>query len=172
MRAFFGLAIPDALWSPLVAARDRISAGRAVPDDNLHLTLAFLEEVDTGLLHEVDLILGGARLVAPPLRLLGLQTFGSPPRVLAAEIAEDPALTRLHAQVRGALRSAGLDLPRSRFRPHVTLRRLGPTDALGRLSPVLPPAVARADRLCLWESRLRPDGARYDLLADYPLAPS
>ncbi|WP_412509883.1 2'-5' RNA ligase family protein, partial [Roseovarius sp. SYSU LYC5161] len=76
-------------------------------------------------------------------------------------------------------RAAGLDLPRARFRPHVTLTRLRPRPdpverrkldaALTELAGLhLPPA--RAAVLGLYRSQLTPGGAIHHELAAYPLA--
>ena len=46
------------------------------------------------------------------------------PAVLWAGVAPQPGLGVLRDRVRGAVRRAGVDLPRERFRPHVTLARL------------------------------------------------
>lgn len=169
MRVFFGLAIPDTLRLPLALARDVIPAGRAVPDENLHLTLAFLEDVDETTLAEVDLHLSGMALPQARIGLDALQTFGEPPRVIAAGIHPDAGLTGLHAAIGRALRAAGIVPRRERFRPHITLRRLRRTDVLGRLDPVLPALSAPVDALTLWQSDLRPEGPRYTVLARYPL---
>jgi len=86
-------------------------------------------------------------------------------------------MIRLRKKVRAAARGAGIDLPRERFRPHVTLARFSrskPVD-MGRLTAFLgayggfragPFAV---DRFCLYRSTLTPEGPVYDVLADYPL---
>lgn len=152
--------------------------GRAVDEENLHLTLAFLDEVEGPLLAEVAQALAQEVRAAPfEVRLSGLDCFGGKdPRVVVAHVASSPALTDLHDQVRRALRGAGLELPRRRFRPHVTLlrlRRLGPGEqvALARfLSEQRAEATFEADHFALFSSVLMPDGPVYAELAEYPLA--
>ena len=108
----------------------------------------------------------------------GLGTFGRPdPTVLFAAVQGNAALTALHRKLRAAAHAAGIMPDRERFRPHVTIARfgkgLGP-DGTGRLARFL--SVWGATRLpgfvaegfSLVESHLAKDGARYDVLADYP----
>lgn len=152
--------------------------GRPVDEENLHLTLAFLDEVEGPLLAEVSRALSEEVHAAPfEVRVSGLDCFGGKnPRLVFAQVAESAALTSLHHQVRRALRRAGLDLPRRRFRPHVTLlrlRRLGPGEQLSLarfLSAQRIDARFEADRFALYSSVLMPDGPVYAELAEYPLA--
>ena len=95
---------------------------------------------------------------------------------MALDLARDAGLTALRDAVRAGARAAGIDLPRDRFRPHVTLRRASrrvPFDAArlpARLSDLGPPpmAPATATTVTLYGSTLTPDGPVYDALASYP----
>lgn len=169
MRAFFGLFIPDPLIVPLRQAQDTIVEGRAVPAENLHLTLAFLEDVDRRDLEEADAELAEADLPAPDMAVTGLVTFGTPPRLVAAEISESDRLLALHRAVHRALRNAGIVLRRERFRPHVTLRRFPRGMVFSKALAPFRAGPEPARLLGIWQSTLTPDGPRYDLLADYPL---
>ena len=56
MRAFLALDIPDDVAAALIRLQSGIPFGRPVPEENLHLTLAFFEDApDHGLeaLHEM-----------------------------------------------------------------------------------------------------------------------
>ncbi|MBV2359299.1 RNA 2',3'-cyclic phosphodiesterase [Thalassococcus sp. CAU 1522] len=177
MRAFVALPLPDALIDPVQAIQARLPAGRAVPQDNLHLTLAFLDDQPEDALAEIDFGLSALRAAPVPLRLAGLTSFGGDHGQALALIADpDPALIALHDAVRRAVMAAGVTLPRRRFRPHVTIARLRRGDtarpdmqaALATQAGVaLPPALA--DRLALVGSTLAPGGARHEILATYPL---
>jgi 2'-5' RNA ligase len=76
---------------------------------------------------------------------------------------------------------AGLVLPRERFRPHVTLARfqrglrLQDIETLRRFLNTysgFPAEPFRVAEFSLFQSRLTPDGALHDRLADYPLDPA
>ncbi len=180
MRAFVALDLPEALTEACLRLQEAMPLGRATPVDNLHLTLAFLGEVDPSVLEELHRELEGRRLPRCPLVPAGLSCMGGRgPRLLALEVAAEPALCALQAEVAKAVRAAGLTLPRTRFRPHVTLLRFG-----NGLPPLRLPALDRALRelgqvdvpvtealqAALYASTLSPERAVHEALAVYPLA--
>jgi 2'-5' RNA ligase len=179
VRAFIGLPVPEVLLAPLATLQGAISVGRAVPLDDLHLTLAFLGDISDPVAEEVHTALDMQRLPRCALAPGGLATYGgSPPRLLALEIGAEPALSALQAQVARAVAQAGVLLERRRFRPHVTLLRfgsdLGPGEQArlhraldGLILPEMPAAETRIARF--YRSHLGPQGARYDVLAEYLL---
>ncbi|MEM1428158.1 MAG: RNA 2',3'-cyclic phosphodiesterase [Pseudomonadota bacterium] len=179
MRAFIGLAVPDVLAGPLMQLQGAVPVGRAVPSDDLHVTLAFLGEVPEEAIEDVHEALDGRSLQRATISPDTLSTYGgTPPRLLAMGLRADPSLLALHKQVARAVDAAGLRLARRRFRPHITLVRFGnglspPGQArlhraLSDLAvPALPSVEARVAHL--YRSHLGPGGARYETLADYLL---
>jgi 2'-5' RNA ligase len=177
MRAFLALPIPEDTVAALCALQARIPFGRTVPEDNLHLTLAFLGDVGEDVLNDLHDILSSTALPAVTVAFSGLGTFGEMERGLVfAEVADDPRLSALQAKVAQAARMAGADLPRRRFRPHVTLTRAnkapaGPArdrlaEALGERPEI--PAFDAAE-IVLYQSTLGRGSARHDPIAHYPL---
>lgn len=178
MRAFVGLPLPDAALDALERVQEGLTAGRHVPAENMHLTLAFLDDQPEAALQALHQLL--AEISAPPLMLCfrGLDTFGGTlPRVLAAEVQKTPELTQLRSRVRSACRDAGIDLSRERFRPHVTLARFPRHLEAGQVEKIAQFLAAaagfrldcEAEGFALYQSTLAPDGARYEVLAEYPL---
>ncbi|UWQ78483.1 RNA 2',3'-cyclic phosphodiesterase [Leisingera sp. S132] len=178
MRAFVGLPLPDAALDALERVQEGLTVGRHVPAGNMHLTLAFLDDQPEAALKALHQML--ADISAPPLLLTfsGLGTFGDKlPRVLAAEVQKTPELTRLRDNVRSACRTNGIELPRERFRPHVTLARFPRHLEAGQVEKIARFLAAaadfklecEADSYALFQSTLAPEGARYDVLAEYPL---
>jgi 2'-5' RNA ligase len=159
--------------------QQQLAAGRPVPAENLHLTLAFLGDVEPDALEDLDRALAAITVPPVPMRLSGLTLSGPAAHGrLELEAAADPALRDLQKAVRRAARQAGLTLRSRPFHPHVTLVRFGrdmPQRALDRLSHfivahrrfALPPF--EAESFALYRSDLRPEGARYTALAEYPL---
>ncbi|MCA0997099.1 RNA 2',3'-cyclic phosphodiesterase [Alloyangia pacifica] len=188
MRCFLALPLPEALIAPLLAVQGAVPLGRAVPEENLHVTLAFLGEVAEADLRELDLELGGAALPGCFLQVAGLESFGGrAPKLLAVALRSDPGLLALQARVARACWAAGIELERRRFRPHVTLLRFGAGlrgDGIARLERAVAGLAgltteaetgaeigAEAEELRLVASTLTPEGALYETLAAYPLPP-
>ncbi|MFN3370710.1 MAG: RNA 2',3'-cyclic phosphodiesterase [Sphingomonadaceae bacterium] len=178
-RLFVALRPPADVRAALLALSGGIEGARWQTDDQLHLTLAFIGEVDrhgAEAAHEALLAVKGGAL---DLALGGPGTFdaGRPDRIATLWVAVEPAeaLGRLAAAVRHALRRTGLAPEARRFVPHITLARFGaggaPREALaGWLGSVsVPPARWRAEAFHLVESRLGRAGAHYQPLHRYPL---
>lgn len=182
MRSFIAIPLPDATVAALERLQEALPAGRSVDGENLHLTLCFLEDrhdFELAALHET---LSGIRASAPRIRLSGIDLAGGrKPRLIWMKAEPDQGLVALHEQVMRAVRAAGIDLPRRRFRPHVTLARFGAAGAGGgdmaRLRQfLLSNGAARLPafhpvEFALFRSHLRADGAVYERLETYPLAP-
>lgn len=177
IRAFLALPLPDELADRLAPVQAALQLPRPVAPRDFHVTLVFLGDTREDLLDELNLALEGQRLPAPALALAGLGCFGGDrPQAVHAVIRPDPVLDRLQARLARIVRDLGVPLARRRFQPHVTLARgtLPDPDTLARAltraghvtsAPVVAPC------LTLYRSRLRPEGALYDALADYPLTP-
>lgn len=169
MRLFFAVWPDDAARATLA----RLAAGpwprgaRPVTPEQLHLTLAFLGEVDEAVLPALTAL--GARLGqrCAPCRMrltrAGLWTGG----VAWLAPARTPApLAGLVAALGAGLAELGVRADTRRFKPHITLaRRAGPW------TPTAPSAIAYPiDHLALLASDTGPDGARYRTLARWPLS--
>jgi 2'-5' RNA ligase len=105
--------------------------GRAVPADNIHLTLAFLGDVPEERVPQLESI---ARSVPGRIFNLRLDRLGSFKQARVGWIgceAMHPDLVALERELAQGLRAAGFGLDDRPFAPHVTLarkieRRLGP----------------------------------------------
>lgn len=179
MRAFLALDLPEEMRAAVVALQDHLRVGRKPPEENLHLTLAFLDDQPEAVLAELHEALQAEALPEISLDLRGLELFGGArPRVLYLKGEGGAALGALHRLVRRVAQDVGIDLPRERFRPHVTLARfrrdMGEGDAakLGQFmaahGDVAVPG-AQVARMGLYASTLTPEGAVHEMLAAYPL---
>ena len=54
MRLFVALTLPEEIREALAALENGLPGVRWVPEENLHLTLRFIGEVDGGLAHDID----------------------------------------------------------------------------------------------------------------------
>ena len=166
---FFALVPPPELAQSLgTLARDvaRRARGRPVPAENVHLTLAFVGAWPHARL--LELLDAGAQLRGAPIELR-LDTLGGFRRAGVAWIGAATAspLTALVTSLATALASAGVALEDRPLAPHVTLARKcrGPYP-----DERVAPFAWTADALTLLESQTRADGARYRVIARWPLA--
>ncbi|WP_101067465.1 RNA 2',3'-cyclic phosphodiesterase [Roseovarius salinarum] len=179
MRLFLAIPLPDAVRAALGRLQGDLRVGRHVDPENLHVTLAFLDDQSLAtaeLVHErlCEIALSGAEI-----RIRGLDVFGGRnPRVVFAGVEKTGALDALREKVRTAVRAAEVALPRERFRPHVTLARFPkpmPRHELDKLGAFLEAHgdfaldPFDADRVTLFRSRLGPQGPDYEALSEYPL---
>jgi 2'-5' RNA ligase len=176
LRLFVALDLPAPARAALASFRSAAADPefwRPVPDEALHLTLAFLghrPEADVSAILDV---LRSAPMHAPRLALgRALALPPKRPRVLTAEV-EDPhgSLRALQRAVSEGLAARRLYTPEARpYRPHATVARLRPDAKAGRVAlPDPEPLEFRGEALTLYESRLRREGARYEPLARLPL---
>lgn len=179
MRTFISLDLPDACLDPLLRMTGGLRAGRAVPRENLHLTLVFLGDQPDDMLEELHMQLTELRLPGPDLRFGGIDLFGpGKARMLAALVEPVPELVALQAAVERSARRVGMAPERRAFRPHVTLLRFGRRVSAAEEAalhgflaapPVVELPATRATSVSLQGSTRTEAGARYQTLAAYPL---
>ena len=179
MRLFIAIPIPDDLTPGLETVAAALPSGRALPPENLHLTLAFLGDIPDRQAEDVHDALG--TVASPPVRIeaTGIDALGHPsPKVIAATVRPDPALLELRRKIRAALHGQGIMPDREHFRPHITIARLNgrlTPDEQARLAAFLAargsvrPVAFTARQFALYASTLHPGGAVHELLAEYPL---
>jgi 2'-5' RNA ligase len=148
-------------------------------EPQLHLTLKFLGEQDAETAAAVAARVGEvARRHAPlTLEIAGLGAFPNRtrPRVVWAGVVPDPKLELLHHDVELACAALGLPVEGRAFRPHLTLGRVGRSDAAELQSLAV---AARAAHVAvsslittvdLMSSELTSRGAQHACVAAAPL---
>lgn len=171
MRLFVALELPGAVRRELAVwtARAAPPGVRAVAEENLHLTLAFLGERPAQ-----DAAAAAAVLPAAARPVDELSTAGAlwlPPRrpgVLCVALAPDPGLAALRTELVAGLAGALDWIPERRaFRPHVTVGRVrrGARVRGAELEPPPPDLAFAARIIALYRSHPGPGGSRYEALA-------
>lgn len=178
-RLFVALDISDDVRSALASWRDELIGDRddlrPVAEHALHVTLAFLGWQPEKEIDAISAAVESARAErAPVLEPAGVVAIPPRrPRLFALDLGDgDGAAGRLQAAVSGALEADCFYRPEKRpFWPHVTLVRVK-RDRRAAPLPGDPPPLGpfSADRLTLYRSTLRPQGALYEPLATVPLA--
>lgn len=183
-RLFVGLRPPPAVRAIVAGTMKGVAAARWQDDDQCHLTIRFIGEVDRHRAADILAALGRVHAAAPALRLAGVGGFARRTDrrrridTLWAGVTPRDAIKVLHRQVNEALGLAGVHPEPRVFHPHITLARCAP----GMVSPVeiaawqaahaaLSSPVFVCDRLILFDSDLTRSGAVYTQLARWPLVP-
>lgn len=172
MRLFIAAELPggmrEALAETQAALRDAVR-GRFVLPTNLHLTLAFLGEVDAARVDGLADVLKGALVGHEPLdaSLAELGSFGHRRAATLWQAVRGEGLGELAADVRAALRRFGFTFDERGFRAHVTLMRAADLTEGELPMPVLGQGWIRT--VTLFRSDLSGSQPVYDPLASVRL---
>ncbi|HUP66948.1 MAG TPA: RNA 2',3'-cyclic phosphodiesterase [Sphingomicrobium sp.] len=175
-RLFVAIRPPEAIRDLLIDAMSDSADFRWQDEDQLHLTLRFVGEVDRPTADDLATALGEIRAAKISIRVIGVGRFerrnGG---ALWAGVEPRGPLAALAAKIERACLSTGLEPERRPFHPHVTLARWK-----GRRGHEVQRFLERAaglasepfeiDSFSLFESRLSRHGAHYEKVAEYPLA--
>ena len=178
-RLFVAIRPPEAIRDLLVDAMDDSPELGWVSDDNLHLTLRFIGEVERPLADDIAIAL--ARIRAPRLAL-SLSGIGRFDRrnggTLWAGVEPKAPVAALAAKIERACIAASLAPERRAFHPHITIARwnrrgaatesLG-ADALTARNRALASPLFEVAQFTLYENHLSRHGAHYEAVASYAL---
>jgi RNA 2',3'-cyclic 3'-phosphodiesterase len=174
-RLFVAIRPPEEVRDVMIDAMDDSPALRWVGDEQLHLTLRFIGEVDRPLANDIAAALGAVRGAKFELRVHGVGKFErrNGGALWAAIDPREPVAT-LAAKVERALQQAGLEAEHRAFSPHITLARWNrgsgeAVEAFVRRNSTLASDPFEVDRFILYESHLSRHGAHYEEVANYPL---
>ena len=174
-RLFVAIRPPEPIRDLLVDAMDDSPALRWVGDDNLHLTLRFIGEVERPVATDIATALSRIRSDGFDLKLAGLGSFDRRNGgALWAAVAPREPVAALAAKVERACVSAGVAAERRAFHPHITIARYGRdsqrhAEDFAKRQAALASPPFRVDRFTLFESHLSRHGALYDEVAEFPL---
>ena len=174
-RLFVAIRPPAAIRAILLGAMGGISGARWQSEDQLHLTLRFIGEVDRHRAGDVHAALGAVHHAPFEIALSGIGAFerrGQAETVWAGVSPHEP-LKALHNKVDTALSRVGVPPDERAYLPHITLARLKRSSGhvgnlLEEAGGLTSPTFAVSD-FALFESTLTPDGAVYSIVERYPL---
>lgn len=122
MRLFIAIKLNEEIKQELIEAQNRMYengvTGNYSPEENLHLTLAFIGEYPDA--EEVLDVISKVQFTPFDLTLKGFGTFTD---TWWAGIRDNPALQAVVRRIRRALAEAGIPFDKKPFRPHITLVR-------------------------------------------------
>jgi len=174
-RLFVAIRPPGPIRGLLLGTMGGISGARWQNDDQIHLTLRFIGEVDRHQAGDIHAALGGIHHPRFEIALSGLGTFDrrGQPETVWAGVAPHDRLRTLHKKVDQAIARVGIAPEQRAYTPHITLARLkrssGSVRNLLEQSGGLNSPLFAVDGFALYESKLTPEGAVYSAVERYPL---
>jgi len=169
LRLFFALWPDDRVRARLAAyatAAQGRTGGRIMRAEGLHMTLAFLGDVDAARFAALR-ELGGSVAVKPFEWILDEAGFWKHNRIVWVGASAVPTqLATLVADLRAALKSAGFAFDAKPFVPHATLVRKGSSS---RELPPFTPIPWHVTRFVLVRSALGEEGSRYEIAGSWPV---
>lgn len=174
-RLFVAIRPPEDIRDLLIDAMDDSPALRWVGDEQLHLTLRFIGEVERPIANDVAAVLERVRPLAFELRIAGVGKFEKRQSgALWAGVWPREPVVALAAKVERAIQQAGLEPEHRAFSPHITLARWNRRNAEAvetflRRNSDLHSDPFEVDRFTLFESKLSRHGPHYEEIAAFPL---
>lgn len=174
-RLFVALQPPAHIRQKLLDTMGGISRAHWQTDEQLHLTLRFIGEVDRHRAEDIAAALGSIHHPRFDIALDGVGQFDRRGRVdnLWVGVSPHGPLKTLHNKVDQALARVGIGPDRRTFLPHITVarfgREVGPFDGyVSRWGGIRSDAFTIED-FCLFESQLTQNGSVYTVAERYPL---
>lgn len=175
VRSFIAVEIENReVYNKILRVRDMLaeaagSAVKPVEDENIHITIRFLGEIDTGTLAEVKRVLGEMSIKRFVIHVRGLGGFPdiSRPRVVWVGVAEGgEELRGIRRYIDEKTRGLRIHVDQHEFHPHITIARVK-TSLPARASQLLFSyrdedfGYSEVSRIVLKKSTLTPRGPIY-----------
>jgi 2'-5' RNA ligase len=171
VRAFLAIPLPRQLQESIRVIQTELQASiteaRWTRPENLHLTLHFFGEIEQETLEKLKVSVLCVKGCQRPFQVevKGLGAFPNPrrPRVIWLGLEPQGQLEQLHRATEQCLSQAGFTTDSRPHSPHLTIGRLlgGKLDLTELFSSMQQKTIEplTVDKLILYESRLRPEGA-------------
>ena len=170
MRTFIALELPTDFAAEAAKLQDKLSAAlqaKYVPEQFLHLTLAFLGDLETNTqlaATQRAIELATSNFAPVSLHPEGLGYFGdASDATVWLGISPTPALMNLAKSIRSELSTKGISHDETPFKPHITLARHANVRH-ANLNGFPMPDTAHATNVTIFKSELSPKGTSYQPL--------
>jgi 2'-5' RNA ligase len=173
-RLFVAIRPPETVREQLLELMEGMPGMRWQHDDQLHLTLRFIGEVERPVAEDLTAALRHVHFDRFSIALDGVGKFEKHRNgALWAGVHPKDQLKALHAKVERACQSAGLEPERRAYHPHITLARwkgkAQRLDAYLERHSGLSSVPWEAQEFILYESHLGREGAHYEAIERFPL---
>lgn len=176
MRLFVAVPLPKGVRQKLLDLQQSIDGMRWQSQEQMHLTLKFVGEVDATGASELRKELDKISHPGFSMTIAGLGYFpeGKRPNVVWVGINENANLRELHKKVEDRCKNIGIAPENRPFKPHVTIARANNTSKRAVTSFITKHKTFAVtgipvNEFILYESRLHLDGARHHPLQSYVL---
>ena len=175
-RLFVAIRPPALIRDLLIDAMDEGPEFRWQDDEQLHLTLRFVGEVERPVAEDLADALGRVRSPRFDLRIKSVGRFDQRSSgALWAGVEPKAPLAALAAKIERVCLAVGLEPERRTFHPHVTLARWrggrsGDAEDFVARHRALSSDTFTVDAFTLFESRLSRHGAHYEEVTSYALS--
>ena len=127
-RLFAGIEIPPSITTMLSLQKGGLYGARWVDENNYHITLRFMGDVDYSLANEIVFQMSQIQYPEFDLSLRGVGSFGAKkPHSVFAAVQTNEDLYLLHKEIERRMKKLGLRPDKHDYTPHVTLARLKKT---------------------------------------------
>ena len=176
IRAFIAIAVPESVLRICEEVMARLKGlnlhGQFAKTESIHLTLQFLGNIEEDQIARIAQVLerAGSGVAPFDLEVSQLGVFPNPanPRVVWIGLEPVDGLMTLQSEIQQGLEPMGFPQENRDFHPHLTLLRLKSRKNLGPLTEFLQAegphqqaGVIQADKIHLYQSILKPQGAEY-----------
>jgi 2'-5' RNA ligase len=172
-RLFVAIRPPESIRDELIDAMDDTPDFRWQDEEQLHLTLRFVGEIERPIANDLASALSHVRSAPFQLRLSGVGRFEQRNSgALWAGVEPREPVSKLASKVERVCVGVGLDPERRAFHPHITLarwkgRRTREVQRFLERHGGLASEPFLVDGFTLFESRLSRHGAHYEEIAEY-----
>ncbi len=184
IRAFIAIELPAKIIEGLKEIQDKLKNGNNkvvwVKPENIHLTIKFLGDIEVAKIDSIAVLLEDAAAKNRSFDVSVKGVGGFPtidnPRVLWVGVEEDGAnLIQIYNNLEQGLSILGFKKGDRPFKPHLTLGRIkflkdkkGLKERLERFKDITL-GKCGVNGICLFQSRLTPEGAVHIKLKEYRL---
>jgi len=176
-RLFIAVPVPENIKERLLELKLNIPGTKWTPEDQLHITLKFIGEVDNLSFKVIKDSLSEIKMGQFPLGFKGVGSFstGKSPKILWAGLTDNSLLKQLRNKIESTLNECGIKREGRKFSPHVTLARLRNPNLHNITEFLSTRADFRSESFIveefrLYSSKLYPRGAVHTIEAVYPLS--
>lgn len=176
IRLFIAVPIPEEIQYQLHAMGRSLPGAKPVPEDQIHLTLRFIGEVEGSIFKDIK---EGLAEIDSPAFTMAVQGVGhfpprGKPRVLWVGTQPTEPLIKLKRKIDSSLIDSGIGPDSRKYSPHITIARLN-NPPMQRLTSFLAGNAFlrfddfQVDCFLLYSSKLSHKGAVHTVEAEYHL---